>query len=141
KFTDTQGKIILRSSDAPGNRIRVEIVDNGMGIDASVLPKLFYPFEQGEIRTLRQHAGLGLGLAIAKKLVDAHDGTIAAVSEGRGKGATFIVELPISMSTAATETITTLDTPAATTRSLRILVVEDHPPTLEVLSKLLQLMG
>jgi signal transduction histidine kinase len=61
-----------------------------------VLPRLFNAFEQGEVRAVRQQAGLGLGLAISRRLAEAHGGTIAATSAGRGHGATFTVDLPLS---------------------------------------------
>ncbi|MDB5296063.1 MAG: sensor hybrid histidine kinase, partial [Phycisphaerales bacterium] len=86
--------VTVRTRDAAGGRLRVEVADDGEGIDPAVLPKLFTAFEQGEVRSKRQFAGLGLGLAICKKLVEAHGGTIAAASAGRGRGATFAVELP-----------------------------------------------
>jgi two-component system CheB/CheR fusion protein len=86
--------VTVRTSDGPGGRLRVEVTDDGDGIDPAVLPKLFTAFEQGEARSKRQFAGLGLGLAICRKLVEAHGGTITATSDGRGKGATFTVELP-----------------------------------------------
>src|SRR5205085_12231240 len=94
KFTGPDGTITVRSEDAPGGRVRVEVSDTGAGIDPAVLPKLFNAFEQGDVRAGRQQAGLGLGLAISRRLAEAHGGTISAHSEGRGCGATFAVELP-----------------------------------------------
>src|SRR4030095_10212734 len=93
KFT-ASGAVTVRTSDANGDGVRIEVSGTVTGFDRSVMPRLFAAFEQGEIRTVWQHAGLGLGLAIAKNLIDAHHGTITASSEGRGKGATFVVELP-----------------------------------------------
>jgi CheY-like chemotaxis protein len=140
KFTDSDGLIVLRSSDVGENSIRIEVVDTGMGIDSSVIPKLFTAFEQGQIREVQQNAGLGLGLAIAKNLVEAHGGTIRAFSQGRGKGATFAVELPGAIANAQTAA-PSVRFPSTAKAPLHVLVVEDHPPTLELLSRLLTLMG
>ena len=141
KFTPADGVITVRSSDAGPGRVRVEVSDTGAGIDPSVLPQLFNAFEQGEARAARQHAGLGLGLAISKKLAEAHGGTITAHSEGRGRGATFTVELP------AHETVAPEAKPPRPARlptaskPMKVLLVEDHEPTLKVLAKLLGIMG
>jgi PAS domain S-box-containing protein len=142
KFTPKDGVITVRTSDAPGGRIRVQVSDTGAGIDAAILPRLFNAFEQGEVRATRQFAGLGLGLAISKRLVEAHGGSIAASSEGRGRGATFTVELPAAEAQVGDEA-----KPAAGAAQLpngtplRILLVEDHDETLQVMSRLLKGMG
>src|SRR5262249_31768582 len=91
RHTPPGGAISIRSiTPAPG-RIRIAVSDSGSGISRALLERIFVPFEQGE-RT--PGAGLGLGLAIAKGLVEQHGGTIAAHSDGPGTGATFSVELP-----------------------------------------------
>jgi CheY-like chemotaxis protein len=108
-----------------------------------VLPRLFNAFEQGEVRAAQQQAGLGLGLAISKRLAEAHGGTIAAASAGRGRGATFTVELP-----AVSVFIPDAGTPARESRRLspaaeplNVLIVEDHEPTLRVMVRLLKHLG
>ena len=141
KFTPPHGLITVRSSDAPGGRVRVEVTDTGAGIDPEVLPKLFNAFEQGDVRAGRQQAGLGLGLAISRRLAEAHGGTIVAHSEGRGRGATFTVELPAAHAPAP-EARPRGGTPSpAAGRPMHVLVVEDHEPTLMVMSKLLRGLG
>ena len=67
--------------------------DHGIGIEPDALPRIFNAFEQGDSRLARALAGLGLGLTIAKALMDAHGGTITATSDGKDKGATFVVEI------------------------------------------------
>ncbi|MDQ3439852.1 MAG: PAS domain S-box protein [Planctomycetota bacterium] len=141
KFTKPEDTITVRSFDTPGGAIRVEVSDTGAGIDAAVLPKLFNAFEQGEVRAVRQQAGLGLGLAISRRLAEAHGGTISASSAGRGRGATFAVELPV---VAVFEPDVPRARSTATermTRPLAVLLVEDHEATLAVMTKLLRALG
>src|SRR5437016_11436479 len=92
KFTADTGKISVRSYNSPPNSITVEITDTGIGIEPAFLEKIFDAFEQLEMR----REGLGLGLAISKAIVEMHGGSIRAKSEGRGKGATFTVTLPVA---------------------------------------------
>jgi signal transduction histidine kinase len=159
KVTPPGGTVTVRSRDlaAADGRVRVEVVDTGIGIDSSVLPKVFGAFEQGDIRAERQHAGLGLGLSIAKNLVDAHGGTLTAYSDGRGRGATFAVDLPdakrpvndddddddddASRGGASPGHAHDASGTAAARPRLHILVVEDHAPTLKVLRRLLTQLG
>src|SRR5262249_29749452 len=77
-----------------GDRQRLTVIDDGIGIEPSFLPFVFAGFRQAEQAGARQHGGLGLGLAIAHHIVKMLDGGITAASEGRGKGATFTVDLP-----------------------------------------------
>ena len=91
KFTPPNGRITITTSNDSGGKLRVEIVDTGMGIEPEALPKIFDAFEQGG-RT--QLGGLGLGLAISKTLVEAHKGTITAQSDGRNKGSKFALVFP-----------------------------------------------
>ncbi len=93
KFTPDGGRIGLRSRDVGGGVVRVEVSDDGIGIEPDVLPRIFQPFEQGEGETNRVYGGLGLGLAIVRGIVEAHAGRIRASSDGRGKGATFTIDL------------------------------------------------
>lgn len=95
KFTASGGNVqILTRSDA--EHFIVEVSDTGIGIDPQMLPVIFDAFEQGEKTITRQFGGLGLGLAITKNLVQLHHGSIEVTSPGRGRGATFIVALPLA---------------------------------------------
>jgi PAS domain S-box-containing protein len=78
-----------------GEAARVVVRDNGDGIDRELLPYIFERFRQGESGASRRYGGLGLGLSIARNLVEMHGGTLTAASEGRGRGATFTVTLPL----------------------------------------------
>ena len=142
KFTPPHGTITVRTLDNVDGRVHVDVIDTGAGIDPSVLPKLFSAFEQGEVRAARQQAGLGLGLAISKKLTEAHGGTIAVASDGRGRGSTFSVDLPVVEPVVPRPS--SMERPSArraVTNPLNVLLVEDHEPTLRVLEKLLREIG
>ncbi len=94
KFTDPGGRIEVRT-ECDERTFRVLVTDTGLGIDPSELPKVFAIFEQANPDVIKKFGGLGLGLAISKATVDAHGGTIQAASDGRRKGSTFTIELPI----------------------------------------------
>jgi signal transduction histidine kinase len=94
KFTPVGGRVTIRSQ-TQGGWVRTEVNDTGIGIAPELLPHLFVAFEQGGSRVTRRFGGLGLGLWIARGIVEGHGGSIAASSEGPHRGATFTVELPI----------------------------------------------
>jgi PAS domain S-box-containing protein len=139
KFTPQGGWVRLHCEIAPPGLIRVTVQDNGIGIAPENLGKIFNAFEQGDNRTGHRFGGLGLGLAISKALVTLHGGVLTVQSEGRNRGATFIIELPLA--TQAPEAIATDSFPAAPRRPLRLLVVEDHEATSNVMVRLLTRRG
>jgi signal transduction histidine kinase len=93
KFTPRDGRIVVAIVMDDG-WCEVSVADNGVGIDPKFLPHIFERFRQAESRLGREHGGLGLGLAIARQLVEMHGGTITATSGGHGQGSTFRVRLP-----------------------------------------------
>jgi signal transduction histidine kinase len=93
KFTPSGGSVEVTLSRRNGGA-ELHVADTGEGIPAELQPFIFDRFRQGDGSSTREHGGLGLGLAIVKHIVDAHGGTIAAYSDGKGKGSTFSVELP-----------------------------------------------
>jgi signal transduction histidine kinase len=95
KFSDNGGRVAIRAT-TEDDRVEVQITDTGAGIDPSFLPFVFDRFRQGERASSRRHGGVGLGLSIARELVEAHGGRITAESEGPGHGATFIITLPLA---------------------------------------------
>jgi PAS domain S-box-containing protein len=95
KFTPNGGKIEVRL-ERVNSHIEISVADTGQGISAELLPWVFERFRQGDAPSTRVHGGLGLGLAIAKQLVEIHGGTIRAESSGEEKGAKFTVSLPVS---------------------------------------------
>jgi signal transduction histidine kinase len=92
KFTPREGTVTVQSANF-GDKIRVRVKDTGMGIDKSMLEKIFKPFEQGGQKITHEYGGLGLGLAISKATIDAHGGRLTAESAGKNMGAEFTVEL------------------------------------------------
>ena len=93
KFTAQGGQITIRTFNDKDGRFHFEIEDTGIGIEPQRLASLFQPFEQADPSVSRQFGGLGLGLAISKRLIDLHHGRIEAESRGRSFGATFKVTL------------------------------------------------
>jgi len=143
KFTPEGGSIVVRTASADGGaRLRVEVADSGVGIRPDVLPRIFEAFEQGELRMTRQFGGMGLGLAIARAVVEMHGGTIRAASDGPGSGATFTVELNLSHHPAGPAPVPAAAPPANGRRSRsRVLLVEDHPDTSRAMARLLSAKG
>jgi signal transduction histidine kinase len=95
KFTPEGGRVAV-AVEADDEEVHVRITDTGPGIDAAFLPHIFEAFRQAEGIAARRYGGAGLGLSIAKELVEAHKGQIAAESPGLGHGATFVVTLPVA---------------------------------------------
>jgi CheY-like chemotaxis protein len=94
KFTNTGGRVCVKVSQG-GGAVEVSVSDTGQGISKEFLPYVFDRFRQADSTTTRQHGGLGLGLAIARHLVEIHGGTIRAQSKGEDHGATFTIRLPL----------------------------------------------
>jgi PAS domain S-box-containing protein len=140
KFTSPGGKIAIRTYDNGDDRFHFEITDNGIGIERERLAFLFTPFEQADASVTRQFGGLGLGLAIAKHLIDLHHGRIEAESRGRSFGSTFKVTLD-ALPEGAGKAWTDSAAPKQTAKQLRILLVEDHHDTRHALSRLLTHFG
>jgi signal transduction histidine kinase len=142
KFTPAGGQITIRTLNRDG-RFIAEVSDTGIGIGAETLPHIFEAFHQGEQSVTRQFGGLGLGLAVAKALMDAHGGRITAESAGRGLGATFTVELETVEESAAQpeRAAASVSQPVAGAAKVRILLAEDHDDTRHAVTRLLQRWG
>jgi PAS domain S-box-containing protein len=145
KFTPEGGQIRVRLRRSLG-MLEIVISDSGQGISAAFLPHIFERFRQADGGTTRRHGGLGLGLAIARQLVDLHGGKIRAESLGEGQGATFTVEFPIASGQAASLTASPPAFPplaawrigpSSLLRGIRALVIEDDAASREVIRYLL----
>ena len=142
KFTPMGGRVVIKTHDAPADeRLIVEVADTGPGFPPAVAEQIFQPFEQASPDAGHRVSGLGLGLAIARGIVDLHGGAIHAESPGEGLGATFVVELPCA--TVPGPGISADDAPGdpRSAAPQRILLVEDHEATLNVLTRLLERAG
>jgi CheY-like chemotaxis protein/anti-sigma regulatory factor (Ser/Thr protein kinase) len=138
KFTRRGGSILVRITLGESS-VAVTVRDTGAGIDPSFLPHVFERFRQQDSSTTRAHGGIGIGLAIARYLVEMHGGTITAESDGAGQGATFRVELPL----AESRTRTSLPPPAEgdappSLDGLSVLVIDDDRSTRDVLTAMLR---
>jgi PAS domain S-box-containing protein len=142
KFTPVRGRIRV-SSRISGDYCQVEVSDNGIGIRPDLLPVIFNRFCQADSSTSRRHGGLGIGLAIARSLVEMHGGWIEADSKGEGRGARFTVAIP-GHEAKLKRPARQKRRPGATARSLedvRILILEDSTDTRELLGILLSAYG
>jgi PAS domain S-box-containing protein len=139
KFTPASGGIFISTANPRPDRLVISVRDTGVGIDDDAIKSIFDAFEQGGRDVTRRFGGLGLGLAISRALVAMHRGTITASSAGRGHGATFTIELPLS---TALETPRHPVVPAGNRPlSCSILLVEDHEDTRRMMARLLKGFG
>jgi signal transduction histidine kinase len=134
KFTPPGGGLWVRSWNHDG-AIAVEVRDSGIGIAAAAMERLFLPFEQLGDPRRGVDAGLGLGLAIVRGIVEGHDGRASAASNGPGQGARFVVEFPLLAATRRTPG------PRGSAVPARILLVEDNRDTAEALTMALGPFG
>ncbi|MEI8235198.1 MAG: PAS domain S-box protein [Verrucomicrobiota bacterium] len=139
KFTPEKGRIEIRTANV-GGRLEIGIADTGIGIEPEALARIFNAFEQGEQTAIRRFGGLGLGLSIARALVEMHEGTLTARSDGKDHGATFTVSLALAAPQAEPVAAAPLSGPGRGA-SRSILLVEDHADTLRILARLLQKWG
>jgi signal transduction histidine kinase/CheY-like chemotaxis protein len=142
KFTPTGGRVSIVITHR-ASTCTIEVRDTGIGIEPDFLPHLFERFTQADTSSTREYQGVGLGLAIARQLVELHGGSISAHSDGPGRGATFVVTLPVR---------TPVDLPlefrpsrssasAADLNGIHVLVVDDDPDAREALALMLARSG
>lgn len=150
KFTPRGGKIYIKLARVDSH-VELTVRDTGIGISPDLLPYLFERFRQGDTSATRFHGGLGLGLAIVKHLVEMHGGTVTASSEGKNKGSTFVVSLPVP---ALNEVIRPSEKPFApitsargdeetppwnlNLRGVRVMVIDDDLDARSVLRRILE---
>jgi signal transduction histidine kinase/CheY-like chemotaxis protein len=136
KYTSPGGRIALRISSSTDSTVNIRVTDNGEGIPPALLPRIFDLFTQGDLGLDRSGGGLGIGLTVAKRIVDLHGGSIDAGSDGPGCGSEFTVTLPRGTAEMAGDDGSAPVRPAA---QRRILIVEDHRDAGEMLAMLLQM--
>ncbi|MBV8495448.1 MAG: PAS domain S-box protein [Gammaproteobacteria bacterium] len=139
KYTEPGGRIELRGAHHAGV-LTVSVRDDGMGISAEQMPRLFTLFSQAQASDADREAGLGIGLALVRGLVQLHGGDVSARSAGVGEGSEFTVRLPIDPSQAAALIKSDLKGPE-NTRALRVLVVDDSEDAADTCAILLELSG
>jgi PAS domain S-box-containing protein len=141
KYTDRGGQIWLSAGLEAGSAM-LSVRDNGSGISAEMLPHVFDMFAQVEQTRTKSQGGLGLGLAVARTLVELHGGTITAQSGGPGCGSQFVVRLPVAAVRTAAAPPTGAPFPdRATLPQRRVLVVDDTRVAVYTLGKLLEALG
>lgn len=140
KYMDRGGHIGL-TAERQGSDVVVSVKDSGIGIAADQLPRIFEMFSQVDGSLERSQGGLGIGLTLVKRLVEMHGGRIEARSEGLGKGAEFIVRMPVVVGATQAQVVGRKDEAAAPKSSLRILIVDDNRDSADSLTMLLRLMG
>jgi PAS domain S-box-containing protein len=148
KFTAKGGRVQIRL-ERINSHVEISVSDTGEGIEPEFLPHVFELFRQGESGATRQYKGLGLGLGIARSIVELHGGTITAHSEGRGKGAQFVVRLPLVISaphhSEGPRVHPKVGEPVSgelpSLAGIRVLLVDDEADALEVLSTMLSKTG
>ena len=139
KYTPAGGKITLIAAEEHGEAV-VRVQDTGIGIPPDLLPRIFDIFIQGERTLDRTEGGLGLGLALVRKIVELHNGRVEARSSGAGAGSEFIVRLPLAVAPAA-RPAPVAPGPSPNSRGLRILVVDDNHDSADSMAALLDLRG
>jgi signal transduction histidine kinase len=139
KYTPEGGTIRL-AVDRDGRDVVVRVRDNGIGISADLLPKVFDLFTQGDLTPERSHGGLGIGLALVRQLTEMHGGSVQAYSAGTGRGSEFTVRLPARPAPVAATRNRQAEAPKPAV-SRRVLVVDDNRDTADSMTVLLEIWG
>jgi signal transduction histidine kinase/CheY-like chemotaxis protein len=139
RYTPRGGRIALAAHVGDDGRLRIRVSDNGIGIAPAMLGEIFEMFVQADASLERTTAGLGVGLSLARKLVELHEGSIEAASEGEGKGSTFTITLPVLTTVADARRGPALH--YADGKPYRILLVDDNVDFVNAIGALLRTMG
>ena len=137
QYTNPAGHIDV-TVDVIGDEAIIRIVDDGIGIDANLLPRVFDMFTQGEQRAGEPRRGLGIGLAVARRLIEMHGGEITVESGGRNRGSEFAIRLPLARAPAKTALA---DEHGTEPRRRRILIADDNADAAEAMAEILGVIG
>jgi signal transduction histidine kinase/GAF domain-containing protein len=140
KYTERGGHVSV-TAERDQDQIVVRVVDDGIGIQSTMLQRIFAPFVQEQQGLDRSGGGLGLGLAIVKSFVDLHGGRVDARSDGPGRGSVFSVRLPASRISASEQAPPSRPAPPRARRTHHILVVDDNEDAAELLAYALEAIG
>jgi len=147
KFTPERGRVTIRvqlAGDMGGKAVRIDVIDNGIGIERANLSRIFGMFAQVSVAPDRAQEGLGIGLSLVSRLLEMHDGRLSATSPGIGLGSTFTVELPVLRVGAAAAASAQAPAPAAPAGQearLRVLLVDDNIDAMDMMGFLLSELG
>ena len=141
KFTDNDGSVrisakISRPTDDGIPQVSISVVDSGIGMSPELLPRVFDLFTQGDVPS--SQPGLGIGLALAHRLVELHDGRLDARSEGHGRGSEFVIHLPLATTQSISATESRVDEQPL---ERRVLVVDDNQDAANAMAMLVEEMG
>ncbi len=140
KFTPHSGTITI-STRQFRQECQIIIEDTGIGIDPDFISHLFEPFKQADSSITRNHGGLGIGLSIASKLIELHEGQIEVESEGKDKGSKFIIKLPLQVSPGNTRSPSSWGSAESLVSGLKVLILEDSDDSRELLGMVLTSKG
>jgi PAS domain S-box-containing protein len=140
KYTDSGGRIELEAS-REGEELTIAVRDNGIGISAAMMPRMFTLFAQASPALERSEGGLGIGLSLVRGLVELHGGRVCAYSKGAGQGSEFVVRLPVGQPEQAADGRQTGPEAHARSRPLRLLVADDNRDSAATCAALLEASG
>jgi PAS domain S-box-containing protein len=140
KYSNDGGRITVRGESRDGQAV-ISVRDTGLGIDPDMLPRVFDMFSRGHRDSGRAQGGLGIGLALARRLAEMHDGTLDGYSDGPGKGSEFVIRLPQAAPPAAQPAPAPVATQGAGLHGITTLVVDDNRDAGDSLGEVLALLG
>jgi signal transduction histidine kinase/ActR/RegA family two-component response regulator len=140
KFTPQGGNVVVRAS-VDGDELLVSVRDNGIGLDADTIPRIFHMFEQSNTVSGQFSSGLGIGLSLSRQFAEMHGGTVEARSDGPGSGSEFLIRLPVVSHAGGRNAVPLSAAAGADGRKMKVLVVDDNQDAADSLAALLEIDG